>query len=179
MRGLVFQIDNGLSARLHKCEPRRATPPGPNTATPSWQVFLTSRYLGIVMEYVTGGDLADMVDVWNVRNRKSHRARGPGEPIPHQCAFPDPFSSRCKPPSQQPLRAARPSRRLQCPVNDVRPVLKGAMSCATSAAPCRSLTWLSAWPLAEMGSVASSTLHRLLCHAGACRRSCAGACSSS
>ena len=50
------------------------------------QVFLTSRYLGIVMEYVTGGDLADMVDVWNVRNRKSHRARGPGEPIPHQCA---------------------------------------------------------------------------------------------
>ncbi len=53
------------------------------------QVFLTSRYLGIVMEYVTGGDLADMVDVWNVRNRKSHRARGPGEPIPHQC---DPVS---------------------------------------------------------------------------------------
>ncbi len=47
-------------------------------------MFLTSRYLGIVMEYVTGGDLADMVDVWNVRNRKSHRARGPGEAIPHQ-----------------------------------------------------------------------------------------------
>ena len=55
-------------------------------ARPCLQVFLTSRYLGIVMEYVTGGDLADMVDVWNVRNRKSHRARGPGEPIPHQCA---------------------------------------------------------------------------------------------
>ena len=80
-------------------------------------MFLTSRYLGIVMEYVTGGDLADMVDVWNVRNRKSHRARGPGEPIPHQWVFLslNPASSRCKRPHNESrrqggLHAARPVR---------------------------------------------------------------------
>ena len=64
--------------------PKSAEPSAGLYPEPLSQVFLTSRYLGIVMEYVTGGDLADMVDVWNVRNRKSHRARGPGEPIPHQ-----------------------------------------------------------------------------------------------
>ena len=51
-------------------------------------MFLTSRHLCIVMDYVPGGDLADMVDVWNVRNSKSHCARGPGEPILHRCAPP-------------------------------------------------------------------------------------------
>ena len=34
------------------------------------QVFLTEGYLGIVMEYVNGGDMADLVDTWNARNRR-------------------------------------------------------------------------------------------------------------
>ena len=85
-----------ISVIIGMCRPDQRlghTPSWPQSAqmrlnlasVPPLQVFLTTRYLGIVMEYVTGGDLADMVDVWNVRNRKSHRARGPGEPIPHQC----------------------------------------------------------------------------------------------
>ena len=51
------------------------------------QVFLTESYLGIVMEYVNGGDMADLVDTWNSRNR---RRRPPGTAITPgstQCAF--------------------------------------------------------------------------------------------
>lgn len=51
-------------------------------------MFLTSRHLCIVMEYVAGGDLADLVDLWNVRNRRSHIGGLTGEPIPHRCAPP-------------------------------------------------------------------------------------------
>lgn len=43
------------------------------------QVFLTEAYLGIVMEYVNGGDMADLVDTWNARNR---RRRPPPGTVP-------------------------------------------------------------------------------------------------
>jgi hypothetical protein len=50
------------------------------------QVFLTEGYLGIVMEYVNGGDMADLVDTWNARNRR--RRPPPGTvPTGTQCAF--------------------------------------------------------------------------------------------
>ena len=51
------------------------------------------------MEFVTGGDLADVVDLWNMRNRKSHVARSPGEAIPHECV---PFPSIKYPLTQDP-----------------------------------------------------------------------------
>lgn len=49
-------------------------------------MFLTEGYLGIVMEYVNGGDMADLVDTWNARNR---RRRPPAGTVPAgtQCAF--------------------------------------------------------------------------------------------
>jgi hypothetical protein len=51
----------------------------------SLQVFLTEGYLGIVMEYVNGGDMADLVDTWNARNRR--RRPPPGTvPAGTQCA---------------------------------------------------------------------------------------------
>ena len=47
------------------------------TGCATLQVFLTDAYLGIVMEYVPGGDMADLVDTWNARNR---RRRVPASP---------------------------------------------------------------------------------------------------
>jgi hypothetical protein len=77
-------------ARVVSCTPPHAAPaqvPVVRFATKGvhcdclvcMQVFLTEGYLGIVMEYVNGGDMADLVDTWNARNR---RRRPPPGTVP-------------------------------------------------------------------------------------------------
>lgn len=55
------------------------------------EVFLTERYLAIVMEYVNGGDMADLVDKWNCRNRNTRQPTSTGQ---------TPQGTRCIPEAQ-------------------------------------------------------------------------------